>query len=319
MAAQSGSGVLRLGAFAVCLASLPVHAQEVDAKEFRALYAEATAKLADYSDHAGMVIRYCRKYTSSQPKKYKDRETASRYVYKAKGPLCLLETTESGPKSRGERVHLLTGHGVFCLEKSPQSAAYLMAYRSEDYSDRWSIIQGDARAPRAAFSSMSFPLVNLFTSRVMTINKCARRDNRYSVDYHYFGPRGHRIACQLLLDADNSMALLEHTSSYEGGGSKQTVRYRGEVNGVPLVERVDAVQHGSSGTATETWEVEKHLPGPFSDHEFTPATYGVAYRAGSDPTTPWIYLLPLFAGCVAASALARARPRRFPREGTPQP
>jgi hypothetical protein len=238
-AARRGEWLLRVCAIATTF-YIPfgcLQAQEIDPKEFRALYEKATAKLASYYDHAGMVVNYRRKNTSAQPSRFKDRDTASRMVYRAKDPQYLLQINpDKAGSSREERVLLLTKGGVFHLTKADRASAYLLVGLDDNYTEAIGFLQEEVQAPGVAFRLGAFRLLGLFTSPAMQVTKCARRGNHYIVDYLYLS-RGERVPSQLVLDADRCMAQLEHSRSAREWSWKFTVEYKGEAKGVPLPSR----------------------------------------------------------------------------------
>jgi hypothetical protein len=200
---------LLAGVFVVlCLGPGAAHAQEIDPNAFRDLYADATARLTAYYDHAGMVIAYRGRGTSTQPAKYPDREDSARLVYKAKRPWCVLEKTEvvADGVSGEDSVRLVDGRGSLVLTRSARSRAYQVEFYSEDAAEGWLNVHELVPAPRAAFSLGGGRLLDLWSSTNRNIRKCVRRGDHWVIEYDE-PRRDVRIPGRIVLDAKGRLEV----------------------------------------------------------------------------------------------------------------
>lgn len=298
------------------LTSIRLHAQEIDQRDFVSRYSKATAKMAAYYDHSGAIVRYRRQFSTSQPEKYKDSSISKKFVYKASDPLYLVENTSNFTKrADADQVYIVNRAGAFTLEKPAQSTAYIVVGFDQTVTATIDSVHANVRVAHAAYCHINIPLIRLFTSPVVKVKKCIRRDNRYLIDYSYV-KGGHPIECHLVLDAERSMAQLEHTRQEPQVALKVTIAYEGDYRGIPLVKQVEHVGRDKSGSATEIWEVDQHLPGSFADNDFTLAAYGINDPFASSGLPPWAYLATALVLCVSGAVLFRAYRRRRQRTGT---
>jgi hypothetical protein len=297
-------------------ASTSLMGQDLSLSGFVEEYEPATAELSAFYDNVGMKFSYSRDYKSALPEKYQSRKDSSSCVYKATDGFFLVKTTFEKGNFEGE-VHLLlvNGEGFFTFDKSTTSGAFLLTSHSHDYAEGRESILANSIVPHAPFAYNTRELLKWLTGKRVTVKRIIRQGQQVIINYESLGTLGGLVQSQLVLDGQNHFALLAHTRTAPDSQWKQTIRYDGSSNGIPLVKRVEIIRRDKSGVAEEMWEVQAYLPGPFDKTQFSLSTIDENEFEGVPKV--WIYLLGGFCACFLLAFVVRMLKRRKSRSSQP--